>query len=220
MINKRFSAVAQAIAMYGVCELVRFIRLHHFFGYSFYFSGISIVGPVMGANPLGFLGLILFLVRRLVTFSITGVGLFTPLAYHIPTLFASAYWASSSKMIRLYLPVICMMLFVAHPIGMQVPLYTLYWLIPVALYFVPETALSKAFGSTFIAHAVGSVLWLYWLPTVPAYWYALLPIVAVERLFHASAMLLFYTLNCQTFSMMKKYCTRSVLEKTRDYLFA
>ena len=107
-----------------------------------------------------------------------------------------------------------------HPVGMQVPLYTLYWLIPVTLYFMRETALTKAFGSTFVAHAVGSVLWLYWLPTVPAYWYALVPVVAVERLFHASAMLLFYTLNMYASSLLKKYCTRSVLEKTRDYLFA
>ena len=220
MINKRFAAFVQTISMYGVCELVRFMRIHHFFGYAFSFSGISIVGPVLGGDSVGFWGLCLFLVRRLVTFSITGVGLFTPLAYHIPTLFAAAYWASPSKFIRLYVPLLCMALFIVHPVGFQVPFYTMYWLIPVVLCFIPETVASKAVGSTFVAHAVGSVLWLYWLPTVPAYWYALLPVVAVERLFHASAMVLFYVLNRYASYIFQKYCTRFVLEKARTYLFA
>ena len=47
-------------------------------------------------------------------------------------------------------------------------------------------------SSTFIAHAVGSVIWIYADPATPEFWYALIPLVAVERLVMASGMTLAY----------------------------
>jgi hypothetical protein len=40
---------------------------------------------------------------------------------------------------------------------------------------------ARSLGATFTAHAVGSVLFLYTIPTVPALWLGLIPIVAIER---------------------------------------
>ncbi len=203
MINKSFRSVAQVFSVYILCELSRFIRISYLFGaHSFYFSGINLIGPLTGIQSFSFLGLALFLLRRL----ITGVGFFTPLSYHIPTIFASAYWASSSALIRLFVPLLCMILFIMHPIGYQVPFYTLYWLIPIVLYFFShKSIIVQALGSTFVAHAVGSVLWIYTLPTVPAYWYALMPVVAVERLLLCSGMIILHAVGGYAVKHLEKF---------------
>jgi hypothetical protein len=44
---------------------------------------------------------------------------------------------------------------------------------------------THALTATFIAHAVGSTIWIYSQPTTPAFWLALIPIVALERLIYA-----------------------------------
>lgn len=113
---------------------------------------------------------------------------FTYLSYHIPGLFASAYWAHNHWSIRLAVPLMCMALFIAHPVGMYAAPYTLYWLIPVALYFMRTTIFTQALGSTMTAHAVGSVLWIYTIPMSIEQWYGLIPVVAVERLLFATGM--------------------------------
>jgi len=78
---------------------------------------------------------------------------------------ASLYWSTRHYSIRLLLPIVCMGLFIIHPVGAQAFAYSLYWLIPVVLFFVPQRFLFlQALGSTFIAHAVGSVIWLYTVP--------------------------------------------------------
>jgi len=179
------------------------VRLSYFFGaHSFYFSGLNVVGPLMGIDSLSFLGLSLLLTRRL----ITGVGHFTLLSYHIPTIFASAYWASSNIFIRLLVPLACMILFIMHPVGYQVPFYTLYWLIPIALYFFAhKNIFVQALGSTFVAHAVGSVLWIYALPTVPAYWYALIPVVAVERLLLCTGMIILHAVGGYIMKQLERF---------------
>lgn len=109
------------------------------------------------------------------------------LAYHIPGLCAALYWSSSSKVWRIVLAVGCMILFVTHPVGAGAALYSLFWLIPlsVALQAKP-TRFMRALGSTFTAHAVGSVIWLYTLGMSPDKWLMLIPVVIVERLLLAT----------------------------------
>lgn len=209
MINKRFCALMQVVGAYILCELSRFIRVNYLFGHLGYFSGINLVGPLMGTTTMTAVGLSLFLIRKLVSMSLTGTGFLTPLSYHIPTLFASAYWASPSKLIRLYVPLVCMALFVLHPVGSQAPLYVLYWLIPVVLsLYVHENTFTKALGSTFVAHAVGSVLWIYTLPTIPAYWYALIPLVAVERLLLCTGMVILHAVGGYAMKHLEKFVGR------------
>jgi hypothetical protein len=90
------------------------------------------------------------------------------------------YWAWNNK-----IPI-----FVPGPtdgaVGSQVWYYSLYWLIPMVLYFAPKNLFLRSLGSTFTAHAIGSVLFLYSIPTAPALWIMLLPIVAIERLVFAA----------------------------------
>lgn len=116
---------------------------------------------------------------------------FKYLAYHIPGIFAALYWTTRSSVIRLFLPIACMAAFIVHPVGAQAWTYSLYWLIPVILYFMKKNHLFfEALGSTFVAHAVGSVIWMYAAPMTPAVWLALIPIVALERLVFASGMVI------------------------------
>ena len=55
--------------------------------------------------------------------------------------------------------------------------------------FIQDTLYSRALTSSFVAHAVGSVIWLY-CGTVPVEaWTALMPIVAIERVLIAAGMI-------------------------------
>ena len=47
---------------------------------------------------------------------------------------------------------------------------------------------SKSLGATFVAHAVGSIIWLHLMPMSSNMWLALIPIVPVERVCFAAAM--------------------------------
>lgn len=115
-----------------------------------------------------------------------------PLTLGLPTLFASLSWYRSENpksildtLLHLVLPALCIALFCLSPVGSHAKCYSLFWLVPIALYFLPVKGIalttSRAIKSSFIAHAVGSVFWVYLVPMTHADWNALIPIVALER---------------------------------------
>jgi hypothetical protein len=186
----------------STCFFTSLVQLSSIFKVSFiigsytaWFSASSIMMPLSGAFT-GLMG----------SMAVCGAGVlfkfffgcafpFKYLAYHIPGLFAAFYFASSSPLIRVLVPLICMGAFIAHPIGGAAWLYSLYWLIPIALYFKPKKSLFlEGLGSTFTAHAVGSAIWIYTTPMTPAVWLGLIPIVALERLTFASGMVIAHKL--------------------------
>ena len=115
------------------------------------------------------------------------------LVYHVPGFFGALYLARSGSLIRLWVPLICMLLFIVHPVGGAAWVYSLYWLIPVILYFLPHNNLFlRCLGSTFVAHAVGSVMWLYMTGMPATAWLALIPVVAAERLTFAAGTVVLY----------------------------
>lgn len=180
-----------------------------------WFSGINAILPLSGAFGGIFGAGLVFLVRQLIHLFYFKTISLSFLAFCIPGFCASLYWSQPSPrlwrasltlefflelFIRLLLPILCMILFVIHPIGSQAAVYSLYWLIPVALYFVPRKSLFlTALGSTFVAHAVGSVIWCYTVAMTPAMWMGLLPIVALERLLFALAMVAGHSLISSVF---------------------
>tara|TARA_Y100000310_G_C20638672_1_gene792631 strand:+ start:284 stop:1024 length:741 start_codon:yes stop_codon:yes gene_type:complete len=103
----------------------------------------------------------------------------------LPMLFAVYYFGSKKKILGAVIPIICMLLFVVHPIGQQVWFFSLYWLIPVIGKLLPKKVpgqlFFRSYGATFTAHAVGGALWIYTVPSTPAMWISLIPIVAFER---------------------------------------
>ena len=180
------------------------------------FSGLNILGPLVGFGTGSGAVLAIFSLKRMISWSFLGSPFISPFSSYIPTLCAAWYWSMPSKAIRLFLPIVCMIAFMVHPVGAQAWVYALYWLIPVALYFFPNKPLFlQAVSSSFIQHAVGSVIWLYCAQSTPALWYGLLPIVMIERLLFASGMVV--AIHCM------QVCRVIALPKARrfySFLFA
>lgn len=164
-----------------------------FGSFAAFFSASSMLLPLSGAFG-GILGSSACLGIGIILRIFAGSALsFKILAYHVPGLFASAYWARPTKYLSIALPIACMALFIAHPVGRLAAPYALYWLIPIVIAcYKNKTVFMHSLSSTFIAHAVGSVIWLYAAPETLAFWYALIPVVAVERLVMAIGMTFAY----------------------------
>jgi len=99
--------------------------------------------------------------------------------------------------IRVFIPTLCILIFILHPVGRYAFLYSFYWLIPIGFYFFQQKGyfsivFNAALTSTFLAHAVGTIIWLYTFDMSAAQWLALIPVVAWERLFFASGLGLTY----------------------------
>lgn len=164
--------------------------------YAVFFSAANCFVPLTGA----FCGMagstMLFGMAMLARMALYG-GLLplSYLAHSVPGMVAGYYFASRSAWIRLLVPVLCIALFLLHPVGGVAWAYASYWLIPIGLYFLHSNHLFlTALGSTFTAHAVGSVIWLYTVPMDAGAWQALIPIVLIERLLFASGMVVMHKL--------------------------
>lgn len=126
-------------------------------------------------------------------------GLF--LTCGLPTLASAAAFGSIKRndkfafVFQFLIPCICMILFVCHPVAGSAFLYSFYWFIPMVLYFSKsQNTLCVALSSTFVAHAVGSVMWLYSTNMSAEQWLALIPVVAFERLVAVLGIVFFYML--------------------------
>lgn len=184
-----------SLGFIAVAQIVKFIKINIVLGsYNAFFSFNNCLLPLSGAF-FGFTGASLVMLGKMALGMLLFGGLFplSHLAFYIPGFFAALYWTSSSIMIRCIVPIICMILFLVHPVGGHVWIYAMYWWIPVILYFIKKNHLfTIALGSTFVAHAVGSVIWLYTVPMVASAWLALMPVVIIERLLFAIGMVALY----------------------------
>ena len=175
---------------------------------TFFVSGIIKIAPIIGSHcsffsltdtimPLtGILGIwvgvFAFLMRTGFTFFKISISIMAPV-YHLPGFFASASWTYPNFFMKVGLPFLCMVLFILHPFGFYAAPYVLYWLIPMAIYFSgKKTIFLQALSATFIAHAVGSVIWLYAKSLPTAVWLGLIPVVIFERLLYAVLMTVLY----------------------------
>ncbi len=147
--------------------------------------------PLTGVVGIG-LGIMAILMRTGLTFLKISLSIMA-LVYHLPGFFASVSWAYPNLIMKVGMPLLCMILFIAHPQGFYAAPYALYWLIPIVIYFSrKETIFLQSLSSTFIAHAVGSVLWLYLKALPAAVWIGLIPVVIFERLLYAALMTIVY----------------------------
>jgi hypothetical protein len=180
----------------------RYVGLWFIIGSShLFFSGMTIFGSLVGlyAIPRTLCIWIAISSVRCFTNTTFAAPLQTLSVYHIPTQAAAWYWkifeTNSTrdkifflKSVFFVLPLFCMALFIVHPVGYYAAPYTLYWLIPSVIALIPHPhRLLRALGSTFTAHAIGSVLWIWTHPTMSAaMWLNLIPVVACERLLFAT----------------------------------
>jgi len=124
-----------------------------------------------------------------VIFYIFTKGLFSSLSliffflHRLPLVFATLALKNKDIKIAVIVPIVAMIAFCLHPVGGQAFYYSWYWFIPMGLYFYgKDTIYTRALIASFIAHAVGSVVWLYTGTIAVDVWMALIPLVIVERL--------------------------------------
>ncbi|MDO8627848.1 MAG: hypothetical protein Q7K42_05250, partial [Candidatus Diapherotrites archaeon] len=109
----------------------------------------------------------------------------------LPMAFAAIYFAKSKtenkKDISTVVPILCMLIFLANPIGFQAWYYSLFWLIPVIVkFFFSKNLFARSLGATFTAHAIGGAIWAWTVPMTVQAWTLLMPITLFERLLFAA----------------------------------
>ena len=173
--------------------------------YSVGFSSAHCLAPLIGLFAGASGACMLFGMRTIVQIFTYAKAASILSACHLPTLAAAGYLSlissqhTTSFYKRLFyalIPLSCIVLFCLQTSQTAACLYATFWFIAMATLCIPHTNLFvHCIGSTFTAHAVGSVLWLYFGPAMtPNMWINLMPLVVLERLLFASGMWISYTL--------------------------
>lgn len=150
------------------------------------FTFFQFIGPIAGGilGPIG--GVATILTVSISNFILKGQALELPVIVSFFTMsLAAIYFGTKNKAIALVGP-IAMVLFWLHPQGSIAWFYPFYWLIPVIAMFYRSNLFARSLGSTFTAHALGSVAYLYAFNIPADVWFTLIPIVAFERLLFAA----------------------------------
>ncbi|MFC1842804.1 hypothetical protein ACFLYU_04055 [Candidatus Dependentiae bacterium] len=189
--------LAKALFFASIIKLSSLCKVSFIFGSKFAtFSGSGATMPLTGLFAGGLVSFVICLCSLAIRYVLFGLSSLHLLAFYIPGLCAACYF-STNKLLRismqLIVPVLCMILFLVHPIGYHAFAYSFFWLIPIVVYATrSKNMFATMLASTFVAHAVGSVIFLYTLGLNAAIWNALIPIVALERLVMASVMFALY----------------------------
>ncbi|MBI2352887.1 hypothetical protein HYV11_01420 [Candidatus Dependentiae bacterium] len=173
-----------------------------------FFSWTTIVAPVM-AVQLGFWSIFSFLVPS----KVIGMSLGFFLLHRLPIFFSAWVFKSREQLSSIIISSICIVLFVLHPVGKNAWPYALYWIIPSLLALVKYNAFVRAFQASFVAHAVGSVIWLYVGSITADVWLQLIPIVAYERILMALGMVVLNEICNRIILLFKK--VKSLFDKNR-----
>jgi len=185
------------------------------------FTFFQFMGPIAGGFLGAGAGVLSVFLAQIVSFIWLGksVDLINILRL-APMLFAALYFAkyAKGKLVQATVPLVCMALFMLHPIGAQAWFYSLYWLIPAIVLVLPERLFLRSLGSTFTAHAIGSIVWLYLVPSTAAFWLALIPIVAFERLMFASGISVSYVAFNTVLSRVEAIAKSGMIAIDRRYV--
>ena len=162
-----------------------------------FFTLFQFFGPIAGGFLGSAFGVIAVLFAELIDFFVSGKEVMLINILRLtPMLFAAYYFGSKKRNLSVIVPVIAIAAFVLHPVGRQVWFFSLFWAIPIIAKLLPQkysgNVISKSFGATFTAHAVGGAIWVWTVPMTAAQWVALIPIVIYERTLFASGIAVSY----------------------------
>lgn len=191
MITKKTASIIS----FCLATLVAFLPFNYILGSRFaYFSYSSMAVPALGSQYSLLYVILYFLTKSLFTFSFPILFIFR----RLPLLFATIALKNKDIKTSFILPALAMILFCVHPVGGQAFYYSFYWVVPMIIYCIKQDSIySRALSASFIAHAVGSIVWLYTGTISVEMWTALMPIVIVERLIFAAGMVGFtYLFKC------------------------
>ena len=187
-----------------------------------YFTLFQFFGPIAGSFLGPFIGAGAVLASQLGDMLLFGKAFdFVSVFRLTPMLFAAAYFGLQAKKkfnFGSVIPLIAMALFVLHPVGRQVWFYSLYWLIPViATVFFKNNLFFRSLGSTFTAHSVGSIVFLYTIPMPAEAWLALIPIVAVERIAFALGISVSFVAFTTVLAKLENFIPSNVISIDKKY---
>ena len=194
-----------------------------------YFTVFQFFGPIAGAFLGPVFGAISVLFASVSDYIISGKA-FTLINVIrlLPMLFAAYYFGSrrkwSGRVIGVVIPLMAIIIYNLHPVARQAWIFSLYWLIPIAIALLPikygDNLVLKSFGATFTAHAVGSAAWAWTVPMTPEAWLGLIPVVIYERTLFALGIVGSYVgmnaLLCKVVDWFK--VPEAVLHIDRSYL--
>lgn len=200
---KKYGATALlliAIVVSHYCSFSFFVGSHSLH-ISPFLAFVPLIGSLWGVRgSLGFFGFWGFYKYAFRGVAITG---------GIPTLLATLSWTSNQEnklgmsfLLHVLFPLTCIALFCCHPVGRYAWPYAMYWFIPVVVYAWKknDNLIACALQSTFVAHAAGSIMWLFLRPLSPVSWLSLIPVVAAERLVLACMMVIAYKIGMSLIS--------------------
>lgn len=206
--SQRKNTLISYISAFSLAHLVSFLKVNLILGsFCATFSAVNVILPLTGLW-CGMAGSTLVIGARLL-FKVAmykGTLPLSYLAFYVPGLCSAYYCATQSILFRFLLPLSCMVLFIMHPVGNQAWPYALYWLVPTSLYLFKKKSMPwDALGSTFVAHAVGSVIWIYTRESTPVLWMSLIPIVALERSLFAGGIIVCHRVTHYTIQKLKGF---------------
>lgn len=164
-----------------------------------FFSGINIIAPMAGILG-GVSGALVALGTKLIWGLIMGANLLVLTTGYLPHFLATYYWRTKFKLFRILYPLTCIIVFVTgtsliYGAGTTAGLYSCLWLIPVLIGLLnTNNKFLLALGSTFCAHATGSIIWLATVQMTSAQWVSLIPVALIERFLFATGMYAVYIL--------------------------
>lgn len=157
-----------------------------------FFSFSSILSPAIGAlNKTSSLFIIFAIQIIFSTINNPEIALLNLFLYKLPGI-AGALYASSNNKLKVFIPALFIILFILHPVGNIAWLYSMYWLIPIAL-INNNNIFCRFLSASFLTHGMGSIIYLYTKNLAPEIWISLIPIVLLERLIIASGSTLIYS---------------------------
>ena len=158
------------------------------------FTLFDLLAPVSGAfmgTPLGVIAVVVMQLVNLTVHGFRGIDdstvfklvatlRFFPMMFGV-WFFANAVSGKSSwKM--LLVPCASIFLFNLHPVGRIAWIYSMFWTVPIIMWPLREKSLlARSLASTFVAHSVGSTIWIWAFSMPAAAWIGLIPITAMER---------------------------------------
>lgn len=181
-----------SIISFFIATIFAFLPFNFILGSKFAcFSYATMAIPSLGYQYSLLYVILYFLTKSLFT-SLSPLLFFL---HRLPIYFATIALRRWDYKIGVLLPLVAIILFCIHPVGSQVFYYAFYWFIPIGIYgFGKDTIYCRALIASFIAHAVGSVVWLYYGTISSEIWLALIPLVIIERLLIAAGMIGFISL--------------------------
>lgn len=184
-----------------------------------FFSLSQALAPISGLFANKGSNTIIFIFRTIITLFVSKFGVLTSLLYHFPTFCGALYFSSNSKLLKIAIPVLCMTIFISHPIGSQAFLYSFYWIIPMAITILNlRSILAQAIASTFTTHAVGTIIYLYTHNISAATWNSLIAIVWAERLAFALTITAVYYIVVYVSQKIKSYKNITIPTNNLNYI--